>query len=259
VLGLLALAVAASRAGGTIGDVGVPLPSLLTGTVPGFSVAGVFAPLLGAPLGAGGLGFGLLIGGVVLLLAGGVLVRLARGHPIGASSFLSACRTHVLRLFRLAVLMLPPYAALVLIWPPRLLPGRALVQADFLLGLFAVLLVNLVADYAAVRTVVEDRRSAVGSVAASVRFLGRRFWGSLGLYVLNLLAMIALLVVSSQLARSAPSAGVPTTLAPLVVVLLVIWARLALLASEIAFFQRELGSLTAAPPSEPVWPDAPGD
>jgi hypothetical protein len=128
-----------------------------------------------------------------------------------------------------------------------------------LYGVFLALLlaVNVVADFAKVRTVVEDRRSVIGALGAAIRFIRRRPVRVLTLYLLN---MVAAAVVLRLWLQTAPGISAPTWLALLggqLYILGRIWARLAFMASEVVFFQGELAhaNFTAAP--EPVWPDSP--
>ena len=128
-----------------------------------------------------------------------------------------------------------------------------------LLVMFVVALValNMVTDFSKVRAVVEDRRSAFGAVAAGARFVRRRFIRVGWLYVLNIGAQLAIALVWL---RVAPSDSSPFWLALalgqffLVVRLL---ARLAFLASGVAFFQHELAHADYTAEADPVWPDSP--
>src|SRR4029078_2440686 len=70
-----------------------------------------------------------------------------------------------------------------------------------------LLLCNLVLDYARVRIVVEDRRSALGAMLAGGRFVRRHSWGVLGLYALNAGAFLVLIAVYALVAPGAPHSG----------------------------------------------------
>jgi hypothetical protein len=122
--------------------------------------------------------------------------------------------------------------------------------------LLLLFLLSLVLDCAAVRIVVEDRRSAIGSLAAAVRFIRRRFLRVAGLHLLNLIAALALLRFWALLVDQSGSGWLVSVAGP-VSLLLGAWTRIALLASETAFFQRELAGPAEAPVSDPVWPEAP--
>jgi hypothetical protein len=193
-----------------------------------------------------------------LLLAGGVVDRLTRDQSAHFAAFAAACRRYFFSLLRIAVFLLPFYAVLWFAVRPRLLEAEAGVGRDVLLVMFFLVLalVQIVGDFAAVRTVAEDRRSAIGAIAASVRFIRRRPGRIALLYVLNVLAMVSI----TRLWLVTASAAGPASLSVLLwpgYALLRIWARLGLLASEVAFFQGELGEAPRSRPAEPVWPDAP--
>ena len=121
----------------------------------------------------------------------------------------------------------------------------------------ALVVVNVVADFAKVRAVVEDRRSVVSALSAALRFIRRRPARVLGLYLLNILAAGVILRLWMQ---AAPGTSAPTWVILLggqIYILARLWAKLAFMASEVVFFQGELAhaNFTAAP--EPVWPDSP--
>ena len=111
---------------------------------------------------------------------------------------------------------------------------------------------NLILDYAKIRMVVEDRRSATGSLVAAVRFLSRNPTAAGGLYLLNTVTFAALLAAWAGVAPSGGPAGLRMWLA-FVLGQGFIAARLAIklhfLASQTALFQRSLAHerFTAAP------------
>jgi hypothetical protein len=225
---------------------GEPLPPTLAGVVAAYVVLWIF-------------------------LSGGVVDRLARARPVGAAAFFSACGACFFRFLRLGVVAGAAYWALFAWLHPYLFGAlydrftrdmteerdaivlRAALYAAFLTP---VVLVSVVADFARVRAVVEDRRSMLSALTAAVRFIRRRFFRVAGLYLLNIVTAMVVLRLWLQVA---PAAGAPVWIAFLIgqIYLLVrIWARLAFLASEVAFFQGELAhaGYTAAP--LPRWPES---
>jgi hypothetical protein len=207
-----------------------------------------------------------------VFMSGGILDRLARGRPVRTSAFFSACGTYFVRFLRLAVIVgaaywwlfawLHPFLFQTLYnrWTRDMTGERnaiALRGALYLVFLAALGLVSLVADYAKVRAVVEDRRSMVSALLASLRFIRRRFFRTTGLYLLNILAVIVMLRIWLSAAPSATAAPWLALLVAQVYLLVRLWAKLAFMASETVFFQGELAhaQYTAAP--EPVWPDSP--
>ena len=207
-----------------------------------------------------------------VFLSGGILDRLARGRPIRSGHFFGACGAFFLRFTRLAVFVGAAYWALFRWLHPFLFgkvyhhftrdmtqerDGIILRTALYVVFAGAIACVSVVADFAKVRAVVEDRRSMVGALGAAMRFVRRRPLRVAGLYLLN---AIAFLVVLRLWLQVAPSAAAPTWLALLVTeiyLLARVWAKLAFMASEAVFFQGELAhaQYTAAPPIR--WPESP--
>jgi hypothetical protein len=207
-----------------------------------------------------------------IFLSGGILDRLARGRRIGAAAFFSACAGYFVRFVRLAAIIGPCYWMLFRFLHPYLFTGlydrftrdlvseqqavavRAALYAVFLTALAAV---NLVADFAKVRAVVEDRRSMLSALVSALRFIRRRPFRVLALYLINVVAALVVLRLWMQVA---PGASAPIWLALLggqLYLLTRIWARLAFMASEVAFFQGELAHAGFAAAPERIWPDSP--
>lgn len=210
--------------------------------------------------------------GLWLFLSGGILDRLARGRAIRADAFFAACGAYGLRFLRLAVPVGAAYWALFAWGRPLLLTTlydaatRDLANehqpviirgALYLAFLAALAAVNVLADIAKVRIVVEDRRSALGALAAAWRFIRRRPGRIAALYLVNVGIAVA---VGRLWLQTAPSASAPLWLALLgaqVYLLARVWARLSFVASEVVFFQGELAHATFTRAPEPVWPDSP--
>jgi hypothetical protein len=187
--------------------------------------------------------------GLVIFLWGGVLDRLARARPVGSAAFFAACGVYLWRFLRLMVPLGLLYWAI-----DRALQPYAI--AEFV----ALVLLLIVADFAKVRAVVEDRRSMLGALLASARFVRRRPVAVLALALLNLGAIASVVALGQIQARVEMGLTLPlwiTYLQSLVAALLWLWARLAFAASEIVLFQNSLAhaGYTAAP--LPVWPDSP--
>jgi hypothetical protein len=124
---------------------------------------------------------------------------------------------------------------------------------------FAVLLglVGVVVDFTRVRLVVEDRHSVLAALGAGLRFVRRHFGRVVGLYVLNILALVVLARLWTQVAGDADGPGMLALFIAQCYLVTRIWARMAILGSEAVFFQGELAhaQYTAAP--MPRWPDSP--
>lgn len=208
-------------------------------------------------------------------LSGGIVNRLARARKTQSHGFFAACGVHFWRLLRLGVVVLLAYGFLfryVHGWLftaalDRLTRDVTAERTAFALrGLaylvFGALVVgcNITFDYARIRLVVEDRRSAIGALFAALRFLRRHRGAVLGLYALNAVAFLLLVGLYGAVAPGAPR-QTWSLLAVLAIGELYILGRLYLkllfYASETAMFQGELAhaAYTAAPTV--LWPDSP--
>ena len=211
---------------------------------------------------------------VSIFLLGGVLDRLARHRATFAYGFFAACGVFFFRFLRLAVLAAAVYGALFLWLHPWLFDDLyanwtrdTTVERDaFLLRLsfyafFGVLLlaINLVFDYAKIRMVVEDRRSAIGALTAAVRFVRRHPGQATALYALN--AILFVLVLGIYFA-SVPGAGggvvvwMAFSIGQLYIIARVV-VRLTFAASQIALFQSRLAHAGYVARPAPRWPDSP--
>lgn len=208
-------------------------------------------------------------------LSGGVLDRYARQRPTRAHGFFAACGVHFWRLARLGLMAWLVYAFLfgyVHRWIftdafGRLTRDLTVERTAFAIRVgcyvvFGALLVlcTVVFDYARVRIVVEDRRSAIGALAAGARFVRRNAGAALALYALNAVAFLILVLLYALAAPGAPGAGWSMWLVlglGEVYILARHYLKLLFYASETALFQSRLAhaAYTAAPAV--VWPDSP--
>lgn len=208
---------------------------------------------------------------VSTFLVGGVLDRLARDHAIGAGAFFAACGVYFFRFLRLSVAAVGVYAFLFVTvhrWLfdgvyPRLLENLTVERTAFFyrLALYAVfgllvMFANVVFDYAKVRAVVEDRRSMIGALTAGWRFVRRNLGATLGLYALNSLAFVAVLLFYFLAAPGATANALAFAIGQIFIVLRVV-VRLQFMASQTALFQGRLAhaGYTARPVAR--WPDSP--
>lgn len=208
-------------------------------------------------------------------LSGGILDRLARDRRTRSHGFFAACGVHVWRLLRLGLVAWLVYTFLFRHahhWIfdeayPALIADTTSERTALCIRLgayalfgAAVLLFNVVLDYARIRIVVEDRRSALGAVVAGARFVRRHSGRVAALYLLNALAFVVLVGLYALLSPGAPGAG-PAMWGVLLLGQAYIvgrhYVKLLFYASEIALFQSQLAhaAYTAAPPV--VWPDSP--
>jgi hypothetical protein len=219
-----------------------------------------------------------LLAGYVALwtfLSGGILDRYARQRPTHAHGFFSASGRLLFRLARLTAMGGLMYWVLFSYVHPWLFLDvlRALTRGlgeertTFLwrllfYGLFGLVLltVNLMLDYARIRLVVEDRRSALGALRASVLFLRHQPLQAIGLYSLNGASFVLLLALWSFISPGVYGTGLGLW-AAFVAGQLYLFARLAIklhfLASQTALFQSHLAHATYTAAPAAVWPESP--
>jgi hypothetical protein len=205
-------------------------------------------------------------------LSGGVIDRLARNRPTRAHGFFAACGGHFWRFVRLGLLAFVAYSVLFKVVHPWLLVdafGWATEDVNvertaFALRLtgyavFGVLLiaVNVLFDYARIRIVVEDRRSAAGALLAGGRFVLRNPSAAVGLYLVN---GVAFVLLAAMYALLAPGARANSWLVLLVGEAYILgrhYLKLVAYGSETSLFQRRLAhaGYTAAPVV--AWPESP--
>lgn len=188
-----------------------------------------------------------------MFLSGGLLDRFARARPIRTAAFFSASGEFFVRFLRLSLITAPVYWWLFAWVFPRLTPSTW-GQVGFVAALG---LMNLVTDYARVRAVVEDRRSMIGALGASLRFIRRRPFRVAGLYLLSMLP--AVLAIRLWFGMSTWSEATAGSLAAALVIYGVLrtWARLTGMAAEVVFFQGELAHATYTARPLPQWPESP--
>ena len=206
-----------------------------------------------------------------LFLAGGILDRLARDRALGAGAFFSACGVYFVRFIRLGIVMAVVYG--VLFGPyhswlfdavyPALIADltvertaffiRSALYAAFALPLFAA---NMLFDYAKIRAVIEDRRSMLGALAASWRFIARNAMAVSGVYAINALVFLVVAGLYYLIAPGASADALAFAAGQLYIVLRVM-VRLLFAASQTALFQGRLAHAGYVARPIPKWPDSP--
>jgi hypothetical protein len=129
-------------------------------------------------------------------------------------------------------------------------------------SVFGALLIfcNVIMDYARIRMVVEDRRSAIGALAAGWSFVRRHRSAVSALYLLNALAFVLLAAVYGLISPGAPRSGLMMWTVLLGGQAYIVgrhYLKLVFYASQTSFFQSSLAHAhyTAAPAFE--WPESP--
>ncbi len=200
------------------------------------------------------LGFGRTLAAPYLLfwlfLSGGLLDRLARGRPVTTAHFFAVSGTFLLRFVRLGLLVAVAYFVLFRFFRP--LQGRP----ALLVFLGGLALVTLIVDFAKVRAVVEDRRSMLSALLASMRFIRMHPIRTGGVFAMHLLLAAGVLQLWARVAPLPQNQWSMLALA-IVFLFIMIVLKLAFFASEVALFQNELAHAGYAALPAPVWPDSP--
>ena len=235
------------------------------------SLSGVLDARAPSALLVGGLAAYLL---VWTFLAGGILDRYARRRPTRAHGFFAAAGVFFWRFLRLGLVAALTYWILFALVHPwlfgdvygRLTRDTTAERVAFAwrfacYAIFGAALVaaNVVFDYARIRLVVEDRRSAIGALAAALSFVSRRARRVLALYALNALLFVGVLLVWAFTAPGAGGVGVSMWAgfgATQIYVLARLTTKMQFMASQTALFQASLAhaGYTAAP--QPAWPES---
>jgi hypothetical protein len=211
-----------------------------------------------------------------LFFAGGIIDRLARDRQTRAYGFFAVSGTFFFRFLRLAVMMWIVYATLFgvvhqwLFGPAiygRLTRELTVERTAFLINAalyvaFGLLLAacNLVFDYAKVRAVVEDRRSMLGAIRASIGFIRRNMAGVLGLYLLDFVLFLLVIAAYAFVAPGAGGGGASIWIGFAIGQLYIgarLWVKLVFWASETALFQGRLAHAGYVAAPKAVWPDSP--
>jgi hypothetical protein len=210
-----------------------------------------------------------------LFLAGGILDRFARNRATRGRAFFGACGVYFPRFLRLGILGLVGYWLLFAFvhgwlferaWNAAThdltVERTAFMLRMALYAVFGALLAiwNVVLDYAKIRAVVEDRYSMLGAILAGWRFVIRQPAAAGGLYLLNGLCFVIVVVLYAVVAPGAAGGGFQIWAAFAIGQIYIfarLFVKLMFYASQTALFQQSLAhaEYTAAP--VPVWPDSP--
>lgn len=191
-----------------------------------------------------------------IFLSGGIIDRLARDSRSPSSRFFAACGACFAPLIRLTLLSMLVYAG-VLTWiEPRLAALSGGLSETARLALFGALatllfLIAIVFDYARVRLVIEDRRSALGALMASLRMLrahAGRLFATQALFWLLLVLWITL--------RASAGAAPPVWLA-FIFTAGELLLKLALIGSQVSLYQHHFATAGWVARRDPSWPDEP--
>ena len=133
----------------------------------------------------------------------------------------------------------------------------------FLLFLFVVMLIVMMADYAKVATVVDDAQSMLKTSWQGIKFVFQHFPSTVGLQssmiILLLIAVVAYLILENQIGMSTPLAILTMFIIQQASVGFKVWSRVATVAGEINLFDTlepkpavpSVLTTTTAPTQEP--------
>lgn len=184
---------------------------------------------------------------LMTFLLGGFMDRLARNRATATFGFFGASGMFAFRFLRLGLIAVPIYVALLLWLYPLFPSGRR--TSSMVLGLL-VFLVHLLFDFARVRMVVEDRRSAIGAISASLRFVRRNAGAALTLAAVN-----ASLAAATWWLAAIFSIGLSAALYAYLLARALL--RLIFAASLIALFQGRLAHAGYTARPRATWPESP--
>lgn len=221
----------------------VSAPAIVAGTVAVIWLLSLPLPPTEAPFDASAGRRAMLASVVIWSFAwGGILDRYARNRPTRGRGFFGACGAHFPALLRLGLAMLLIDA------------GIAMAVGDTTRAIVAVAM-GMVATFARIRIVVEDRRSALGATLGALRFLWRNPAGIGLIVVFAILQTVAVVALSFTIDADAQSGWRRAVLEASIVVPVIL--ILAEHAAGVSLFQARLAhaSYTAAPPI--AWPDSP--
>ena len=208
-------------------------------------------------------------------LSGGIIDRLARDRSTRTSGFFAACGVHVWRLLRLALIAAVVYYVLFgLVHPwifddvyPALTNEVTVERTAFIIRLgaytlFAALLAffTTLFDYARIRLVIEERRSALGAFAAGARFVRRHLPSVSFVYLLNAALYLALIALYGLLAPSVPGHGIALWGALFfgqAYIVMRHYLKLLFYASNCALFQSALAHTAYTGAPRRAWPESP--
>jgi hypothetical protein len=187
-----------------------------------------------------------------VFLNGGIIGCLNRPQAqMTLADFFHDCGLYFGRLFRLFLLSIPAYLAVLVIWYSlvqaflEIFSRRAATEWPALIVrnlrlLALVLLLTVVAmfsDYVKIGLVAGARKKVLEETRRTLKFIGRRFFKAWGLYLLAGLVFVALTLLYLEIARLLPQNR------PLQVLLAFLWQQFYILCrqwSKVLFFATEL-------------------
>jgi hypothetical protein len=212
---------------------------------------------------------------LLIFVSGGIIDRYARDRATRAHGFFAASGVFFFRFLRLAVVMAIVYgllfgyvhASLFDRLYPRMTRDLTVERTAFFVRIalyvvFGLLLAgcNMVFDYAKVRAVVEDRRSALGAIHSALSFVGRNWVAAAMLYFADFALFVLMVAIYAIVAPGAGGIGGTMWIGFAIgqaYVLGRLWVKLVFWASETALFQGRLAHAGYVAAPTPTWPETP--
>jgi hypothetical protein len=212
---------------------------------------------------------------LLIFVSGGIIDRYARDRATRAHGFFAASGVFFFRFLRLAVVMAIVYGLLfgyVHVWLfdrlyPRITRDLTVERTAFLVRIalyvvfgFLLAACNMVFDYAKVRAVVEDRRSALGAIHSALSFVARNWIAATVLYLADFALFVLMVAIYAIVAPGAGGIGATMWIGFAIgqaYVLGRLWVKLVFWASETALFQGRLAHAGYVAAPTPTWPESP--
>lgn len=211
---------------------------------------------------------------LVTFLAGGAIDRLARNRPVRAQGFFSACGACFPRLLRLGILSAIVYGVLLgpyHVWifgivrqATRDMTAERNVfvaqMAGYAVFLIPIAAASLLFDYAKVRSVVEDRRSAFGALLSAAWFIRGNAGAVASIYAVNAFVFLIVLGVYALVAPGVGGSGAGLWFGAFVSQAYIaarLAAKLFFWSGETALFQSRLAHAGYVRRPRSEWPDSP--
>jgi hypothetical protein len=210
-----------------------------------------------------------------IFAAGGIIDRYARDRATRAYGFFASSGVFFFRFLRLAAVQWIVYAILFGLAHPwlfdRLYPqitrDMTVERTAFMVRVVLYLAFGLpvaaatmVFDYAKVRAVVEDRRSMLGALTSSVRFIQHNAGSATLLFVANFTAFALVVALYAIVAPGAGRSGATMWLGfalSQLYILARLWVKLTFWASETALFQSRFAHAGYVARPVATWPESP--
>jgi hypothetical protein len=188
------------------------------------------------------------------LLSGGIIAHFHRGERFQLAVFLGDCGAYFWRFVRLFLISLICYGAIAVLgfifgayidsvdrWATRYTPVVYLEWGRVIVIVVLFLLVNMIFDYAKIKTITGDARGMWRQTGGALRFVFSHFLKTSGLYlivgIIGLAITAPLLLAYSRINQTSASLLLIGFVLGQVGVLARLWARLVFYSSQLEFYK----------------------